>query len=49
MSGRFSIVAKEGKKEKVLGPATVVKPCVMGAVILFVLNAVLTFVLGDGA
>jgi hypothetical protein len=41
-------VAKDEKKEKVLGPATVVKPCVLGAIVLFVLNAVLTFVLGGG-
>jgi hypothetical protein len=42
-------VAKEDKKEKVLGPATVVKPCVLGALVLVVLNAVLSFVLGGGA
>jgi hypothetical protein len=33
-------VAKEGgKKQKVLGPATVVKPCLLGAAVLFVVEA----------
>ncbi|MGQ0824213.1 MAG: hypothetical protein ACT4OX_04115 [Actinomycetota bacterium] len=39
----------KGKKGKVLGPSTVVKPAMIGAIVLYVLNAVLTFVLGGGA
>jgi len=31
-------MGKGGKKIKYLGPATVVKPCLMGAAILFVIQ-----------
>ena len=32
------IVAKKGKREKFLGPATVVRPALFGAAVLFVIQ-----------
>jgi hypothetical protein len=35
----------KGKQPKYLGPATVVKPCLMGAAVLFVIQTAMAFFL----
>ena len=39
---------KGEKLPKQLGPATIMKPAIIGALVLIVVNAVLGFVLGGG-